>query len=57
MVHLLKLVGAALASILRSPARREAEILFLRQQVLVLRLSLPKTLRAAESLMIFHSFA
>jgi hypothetical protein len=37
MVNLLKFVGAVLASILRSPVRREAEILFLRQQVLVLR--------------------
>jgi transposase InsO family protein len=37
MVNLLKFVGAVLASILKSPARREAEILFLRQQVLVLR--------------------
>jgi len=37
MANLLKFVGALLASILKSPARREAEILFLRQQVLVLR--------------------
>jgi len=37
MVNLLKFAGAVLASILRPPARREAEILFLRQQVLVLR--------------------
>lgn len=41
MINLLKLAGAILASFWRSRVRREAEILFLRQQLLVLRRSAP----------------
>jgi hypothetical protein len=41
MIDVLKHVGALLASLYRSQAGREAEILFLRQQLLVLKRSAP----------------
>ena len=45
MIDLLKLLGALLASMRRSRVSREAEIVFLRQQLLVLRRSPPARLR------------
>src|SRR3981081_2180656 len=41
MVRVLRLFAALLAWLCRSPARREAEILYLRQQLIVLRRSAP----------------
>jgi hypothetical protein len=45
MIDLLKLLGAWLAGLLRSHAAREAELAFLRQQLVVLRRSAPSGLR------------
>jgi hypothetical protein len=45
MIHVLKLLSALLASPRNSSAVRDAEILFLRQQLLVLRRSVPARLR------------
>lgn len=45
MIDILKLLGALLQSLRRSRATRDAEILFLRQQLLVLRRSAPGRVR------------
>src|SRR5277367_6783102 len=45
MLDLLKLLGGFLAGLFRSQAAREAEMAFLRQQLLVLKRSAPARLR------------
>jgi hypothetical protein len=45
MIDVLKLLGALLLSLRRSRVAREAEILFLRQQLLVLQPSVPGRIR------------
>jgi len=45
MIDLLKLFGGSLAGLFRSRAAREAEMAFLRQQLLVLQRSAPARLR------------
>ena len=45
MFDILRLLGALLWSRRKSPADREAEILFLRQQLIILRRSAPKRIR------------
>ena len=45
MLDLLKLLGGFLAGLFRSPAAREAEMAFLRQQLLVLKRSAPARLQ------------
>ena len=45
MLDLLKLLGGFLADLFRSQAAREAEMAFLRQQLLVLKRSAPARLR------------
>jgi transposase InsO family protein len=45
MIDLLKLLGGLLVGLFRSQAAREAEVVFLRQQILVLKRSAPARLR------------
>ena len=45
MIDLLKLLGALLVGVFRSHAAREAEMAFLRQQLVVLKRSAPARLR------------
>jgi len=45
MLDLLKLLGGFAVGLFRLPAAREAELAFLRQQLLVLRRSAPARLR------------
>src|SRR6266404_5617223 len=53
MTHLLRFVGALVRWLRRSPAEREAEIVYLRQQLIVLKRSAPARpkLRATDRLM------